>query len=145
MKQSMKQSRRLNFYTNTDDKMTTNETTPVQELTSFLLSLRRERAEELDWDSMTDYVVLAMEFISKYKKLNGQEKKECVKQALSTLIRESDSLPDGLESAAAFLVPRLIDQLISVEKGRLRFKRKPKCFSCRFTFPSTRAGGGRAT
>ena len=80
-----------------------------------------------------------MQLVETITKLNGFEKKQLVLQALRVLIEEIADEKDPnesqekiiLERVLEALLPTVIDQLIVVERGQLKFNKK--CGNCLFS------------
>ena len=77
-------------------------------------------------DKITMLVPKLIVAAEKYKKLKGSDKKELVMELLKNIIRKYDNVEDDsiLDSIMFELVPSMIDTLISVDKKKLKLKKK---------------------
>jgi len=92
----------------------------------------------IDIKNITECTVILMEQVGKIKKLSGKEKKELVTKILIHLVKKTETgeIDETLDKVLIFIIPEVIDKMVSVDKGKLVINPKvsqwtKKCFSCR--------------
>jgi hypothetical protein len=95
-----------------------------------LLTIKHDLRSAFPGDvHMTDLVkcvTKCMSLVGNIKELKGHDKKELVIYLVKCVLEATDSGP--LEFME-YIVPQIIDSLIEVEKGKLRFNPRVKCFN----------------
>ena len=90
--------------------------------------------ENITVQSVTDAVVNAMKVVGTIKKLNGDDKKFLVSSILIYVVEETNvgEMDMILDNILKNIIPIMIDKLISVENGNLKFNNKSclRKFSC---------------
>ena len=82
----------------------------------------------IDYDTMVDAIVLAVKIISADRKTPGQQKKKLVVQAIHLLVDETDAgALEILDPVIKSMAPTLVDNLIDVEKGKIRLNKRGSC------------------
>ena len=76
-----------------------------------------------------------MRFLAQSKRnLTGQQKKKLIVDALLLVLDETDSGPlEAFESLVKVMIPTVVDNLIDVEKGKIKLNkgiRSRCCFMC---------------
>ena len=82
-------------------------------------------------EKVVDIIPECIQFVEKYTKLSGHEKKDLVVEIIKYLIDSTDAFgnDDIIDPLVKKLVPSIIDNLISVEKNKIMMKKiKKKCF-----------------
>ena len=94
----------------------------VEELKDFL---KENFPNGIDYDSIVDIVVRAMQYLSRKRKMTGRQKKQTISQALIMLIDETDaqSLP-FFDAIIKAVVPNIVDNFVDVEKGKIRLNKR---------------------
>ncbi len=110
----------------------------IDEIERILNVFRKSFKGKVDMKNITECTVILMEQVGKIKKLTGKEKKTLVTELLIHLIEKTDSgeIDETLDKILIFVIPEVIDKMVSVEKGKLVINPKisqwtKNCFSCR--------------
>ena len=87
----------------------------------------------IDHENLMDSVIVSVRFLAKNRsKLTGQQKKKTISDALLLVLDETDSgILENLETVVKLMVPTIVDNLIDVEKGKIKLNKGiKKCFLC---------------
>ena len=89
----------------------------------------------VDHSNVMEAVVKCVRFLAKaQKKLTGQQKKKLIIDALLLVLDETDSgFMEGFEPLIKVMIPTVVDNLIDVEKGKIKLNkgiRSGCCFLC---------------
>jgi membrane protease subunit (stomatin/prohibitin family) len=91
------------------------------------------QADGLDASSIMIITANIMNTLSKYKKINGDDKKKLVILVINTAIKYtslSDETQILLQEMVKTTIPTTIDLFVAVSKGRYKFKYIKKFFIC---------------
>lgn len=82
--------------------------------------------EGVTLSNISEMVTYAMKIVGKYPKMDGYQKKQLVIDAIQALADEHDAgkFNDQIDAVVKFVVPKLIDHLILVEKDKLKFNKQ---------------------
>ena len=85
----------------------------------------------MDHSNIMEVVVRLMRYLArKQKRLTGQQKKKLLVDALLLVLDETDSGSlEVFEPLVKNMVPTIVDNLIDVEKGKIKLNKRAKCFS----------------
>ena len=89
----------------------------------------------VDHGNTMEAVVACVRFLAQSKRnLTGQQKKKLIVDALLLVLDETDSGPlEAFESLVKVMIPTVVDNLIDVEKGKIKLNkgiRSRCCFMC---------------
>ena len=99
----------------------------VEELKDFL---KENFPNGIDYDSIVDIVVRAMQHLSRKRKMTGRQKKQTVSQALILLIDETDTGSlQYFDAIVKAVVPNIVDNFIDVEKGKIKLNKRSSCLT----------------
>ena len=91
-------------------------------------ALKENFPDGIDYDTLVDAVVLAVKILSADKKTPGQQKKKLVVQAIHLLVDETDAgALELLDPVIKSMAPAIVDNLIDVEKGKIRLNKRGSC------------------
>lgn len=74
------------------------------------------------FSDIPDMVIVAMKHVEGFGVLSGADKKSAVIKIVTRLVDESD-LCGPMEPLVLAIIPGMIDNLVEVDRGRLRIKR----------------------
>ena len=82
----------------------------------------------IDHGNMMDVIVRAMRFLTlRKRKLTGQQKKKLIIDSLLVVLDETDSGSlEVFEPLIKTMIPTVVDNLIDVEKGKIRLNKKSR-------------------
>ena len=85
----------------------------------------------MDHSNLMEVVVRLMRYLArKQKRLTGQQKKKLLVDALLLVLDETDSGSlEVFEPLVKNMVPTIVDNLIDVEKGKIKLNKNAKCLS----------------
>lgn len=89
--------------------------------------------KQMDTGDMLYLTTKLMTFVKEYTDLSGAEKKELVKDAISTYIDGLDLEKENkflLNMVFKNVIPNAIDLLVDVSKGKYKFKHVKRIFPC---------------
>ena len=86
--------------------------------------------ENVTMENITEIVIIAMQTLQQYKNLSGEQKKQTVINVLNFIVDEDQTMNE-FDMIIKMMIPSVIDNLISVDKGKIKFKEN-SCFSCLF-------------
>ena len=103
------------------------------ETANIISKFKNNFKEDINIKNVTEAVITLMKIVGKLSKLNGHEKKSVVTEVLVLIINEINlgEFDEVMDTVVSTLVPVIIDNLISVQNGKIVFneKTKKKC-SC---------------
>jgi len=94
----------------------------VQRMVDILLS---DFPEGVSLSNVSEMVIHAMKLVGEIKSLDGTAKKQLVIETIDAFVDKHDAgtYDDQIDKVVKFVVPKLIDQLIMVENGKLKFNK----------------------
>lgn len=97
-----------------------------EEVKNIIEDFKKNFDKNITVQSVTDAVVSAMKVVGKIKKLNGKDKKYLVSSILLYIVDETNigEMDLILDNVLKNIIPVMIDTLISVENGKLKFNNK---------------------
>lgn len=86
-------------------------------------------------ENIMEVVITSVRFLAKNRrKLTGQQKKKLITDALLLVLDETENaFLDNFESVIKLMVPTIVDNLIDVEKGKIKLNKGIRnccCFMC---------------
>jgi len=114
--------------------MKTVQSQPVYKTVSELLQKFKSQQLSFNPNSIMITVVKLMQLIESFTGLDGQHKKEAVIETLKVLIEESVPNTDPnftlVEETLLFVVPAVIDELVTADKNGLGLNKRSSLLSC---------------
>ena len=106
-----------------------------EELETLASTILKAFPSGLTIKSLTQSVITCMGIVGQFKNMKGADKKQLVIDMLIFILDKTDSgIFELIEPFIKEAIPDLIDELIDVEKGKIRFnpklKNKLNCFGC---------------
>lgn len=97
------------------------------ELEQLSKKIKEAFPDGVSFSNITDVVIDGMSMVGQIQNMAGESKKQLVIDMIIYLINNTDSGPfEVFEPLVLNVVPNIIDSLIDVEKGKLRFNNKIK-------------------
>jgi hypothetical protein len=99
------------------------------ELKKFILT---NSPNGIDHENIMDVIITSVRFLAKNRrKLTGQQKKKQITDALLLVLDETENaFLDNFESVIKLMVPTIVDNLIDVEKGKIKLNKGVRNFCC---------------
>lgn len=101
------------------------------EIKTIIENFKENFQKNINVETITDAVIQLMKIVEKLKKLSGQQKKSLVTEILIHIVEETNigELDTILDHILINLIPILIDRFVSVQNGKIVFKKK-SLFPC---------------
>ena len=93
------------------------------EIKKFIL---KDFPQGIDHGNILEVVIRCVKFLAETKRrLTGQQKKKLIIDSLLLVLDETDSgLLEGFESLISITIPTVVDNLIDVEKGKIKLEQR---------------------
>lgn len=91
---------------------------------SAVTDFKKNFESDITLGNIIDAVSVMMKIVGKFETIPGQDKKLIVTKLITILVRDSGHFDSTLEDVIVYVVPSTIDNLISVEKGKLSFNKR---------------------
>ena len=100
--------------------------TPTERVQRMVDILLIDFPEGVTLSNVSELVIHAMKLVSEIPSLDGNSKKQLVVETINVFVDTHDAgtYDDAIDKTIKFVVPKLIDQLIMVENGKLRFNKR---------------------
>lgn len=100
----------------------------LKDIYSILADFRNTFGGSVDISNVVDAVTQLMTIVGKFKSVSGSNKKFIVTKLLIQLVKETSvddesRIEEILDSILINVIPTIIDKLISVENGKLKFNK----------------------
>lgn len=100
----------------------------VRKLYELIGEFRKEFGRTVNVSNVIEAVTMLMKMVGRMKTLHGEDKKFIVTKLLIFFVEETNSagdIDDVMDTIVITLIPVVIDKLIYVESGKLKFNKKP--------------------
>jgi hypothetical protein len=100
--------------------------TPTERVQRMVDILLRDFPEGVSMSNVSEIVIHSMRLVGEIPTLDGNSKKQLVVETVDAFVdlHDAGTYDEQIDGIVKFIVPKLIDQLILVENGKLKFKKK---------------------
>lgn len=106
----------------------------TSELYHMLSDFKKSFDSDITLGNIIDAVSIMMKIVARFDKIPGRDKKLVVIRLITVMIKEKGNFNNTFEDILIYVIPTTIDQLISVENGKMTFNKNPKCGCFAFRF-----------